>query len=189
MDFFYYAAAAVIMLISSLLDEGLIIRGCKCSSLPTDIKLKTVSLRFSRKTQTHPEVFTCLYTRKFSWKQAICSGITFPMASFNLWTGSSARGGCSLETRQDRSTLPSGQTHRRSVIGVDRFKDPHGARVEDLLHTFQQSLSAAGQEGRKVCVDFGAYLAPLLSTLQLDTAREKKKTVLRCTTRLEFYDK
>lgn len=57
---------------------------------------------------------------------------------------------------------------------VERFKGAHGVRVEDFLHTFQQSLSAAGQEGRQVCVDFRAHLAPLLSTLQLDTAQREE---------------
>lgn len=57
---------------------------------------------------------------------------------------------------------------------VSYSAEPHGVRVEDLLHAFQQSLSAAGQEGRQVRVDFRAHLAPLLSTLQLDTAQREE---------------
>lgn len=74
-------------------------------------------------------------------------------------------------------------SHRRSVNNVDPVKDPHGVRVENLPHTFQEGVPAAGQEGRQVCVDSGAHLAALLPTLQLDTGRETSTTSLTIASR------
>lgn len=43
---------------------------------------------------------------------------------------------------------------------------------QQLLHTFEDCLSAAGQEGGQVSVDFGSQLSTMLPTLQLDAGRE-----------------
>lgn len=64
-----------------------------------------------------------------------------------------------------------------SAVEVETFKEAHGVRVENPPHAFEESFSAAGQEGRQVCVDSGAHLAAELSTLQLDTGRENNVLV------------
>lgn len=48
-------------------------------------------------------------------------------------------------------------------------------REEQLLYTFEERISAAGQERRQVCVDLGAQLAALLPTLQLDAGRKRSR--------------
>lgn len=51
---------------------------------------------------------------------------------------------------------------------------------KQLLHTFEERISAAGQERRQVGVDLGAHLATPFPTLQLNTgARDSKRWTVR----------
>lgn len=69
-----------------------------------------------------------------------------------------------------------------ATLGRQRWplEEPHGVRVEKLLHALEERVSAAGQEGRQVCVDLRAHLAALLPTLQLDA--EQRQELLICNT-------
>lgn len=70
----------------------------------------------------------------------------------------------------------------QQLLGRQRWplEEPHGVRAEKLLHALEERISAAGQEGRQVCVDLRAHLAALLPTLQLDA--EQRKELLICNT-------
>lgn len=83
----------------------------------------------------------------------------------------------------DRRSLPT-TTPKKPPATLRRqrwpLEEPHGVRVEKLLHALEERISAAGQEGRQVCVDLRAHLAALLPTLQLDA--EQRKELLICNT-------
>lgn len=58
------------------------------------------------------------------------------------------------------------------------MKKTHRVCEQQLLHSFEQRISAAGQERRQVCVDLGAQLGALLPTLQLNAGQRKENQSL-----------
>lgn len=162
----------------------------KCSLLPTrEFKLKTVSHCLDR----------CFWTGKHELTPRSSPACTrgsshesmqSAQALLSQWPPSV----CEPDPRREAAAPERHTDHRQeefanyypqkppATLRRQRWplEEPHGVRVEKLLHALEERISAAGQEGRQVCVDLRAHLAALLPTLQLDA--EQRKELLICNT-------